>query len=36
MSDISIISNPDSESFDHKYEYPVWYNKKSIYSTTKY
>ena len=28
MSDISIISNPDSESFDHKYEYPVWYNKK--------
>ena len=30
MSDLSINTNPDSEIFLNKYEYPCWYNKKKF------
>ena len=30
MSDLSINTNPDSEIFQNKYEYPTWYNKKKF------
>ena len=30
MSDLSINTNPDSEIFQNKYEYPPWYNKKKF------